>query len=122
VLGLALNLSPAQSAVEQAKCVVFARACLVRWSLLVHVAAVVAWALLLLLRVPSAQAKVAFRLVSRTPLMFLAELIPGKQCVSLVEVLLVLAEETLAICMCMSLSRSILDSFAKKMTLFVTFH
>jgi hypothetical protein len=37
-------------------------------------------------------------------------------------VLLVLAEETLAICMCMSLSRSILDSLAKKMTSFAHFH
>jgi hypothetical protein len=54
--------------------------------------------------------------------MFLAESTLAKQCVSLVAVLQVRAEETLAICMCMSLLPSILDSFAKKMTLFVTFH
>jgi hypothetical protein len=116
VLGLALNLSRVQNVVEQAKYVVFARACLVRWLLLVHVAAVVAWALLLLLRVQSVQAKVVFHLVSHTQLMFLAELIPDKQCASLVAVLQVLAEETQAICMCILLLRSILASFAKKMT------
>jgi hypothetical protein len=77
---LALSLSRAQSAVEQAKYVVFARACLVKWSLLVHVVAVVAWALLLSLRVQSVQAKVEFHLVSRTPLMFLAESTLAKQC------------------------------------------
>jgi hypothetical protein len=108
--------------VEQAKCVVFAKACLVRWLLLVRVAVVVAWALLLLLRVQSAQAKVVFRLVSRTPLMFLAESTLAKQCVSPVAVLLVLAEETQAICMYTLLLPSILDSLAKKMTLFVIFH
>ena len=107
---------------EQAKCVVSAKACLVKWSLQVRVAAVVAWALLLLLRVQSVQAKVVFRLVSPTPLMFLAESTLAKQCVSLVAVLLVLAEETQAICMCTLLLRSILDSFVKKMTLFVIFH
>jgi hypothetical protein len=37
-------------------------------------------------------------------------------------VLLVLAEETLAICMCMSLLRNIHDSLAKKMTSFAHFH
>jgi hypothetical protein len=78
--------------VEQAKCAVFAKACLVRWLLLAHVDAVVAWALLLLLRVQSVQAKVAFRLESRTPLMFLAESILDKQCVSPVAVLQALAE------------------------------
>jgi hypothetical protein len=122
VLGLALNLSPAQNAVEQAKCVVFAKACLVKWSLQVHVAAVAAWAQLLLLHVQSVQAKVAFRLVSHTPLMFLAGSILGKQCVSLVAVPLVLAEEMQAIYMCMSLLRNIHDLHVKKMTLFVTFH
>jgi hypothetical protein len=121
-LGLALNLSPAQNVAELAKCAVFAKACLVRWLLLAHVAAVAAWALLLLLLVQSVQAKVAFHLASRTPLMFLAESTLVKQCVLLVVVLLGLAEETLAICMCMSLSPSILDSLAKKMTLFVVFH
>jgi hypothetical protein len=35
---------------------------------------------------------------------------------------LVLAEETLVICMCMSLLRNIHDLPVKKMTLFVTFH
>jgi hypothetical protein len=78
---LALSLSPVQNVAELAKYVVFARACLVRWSLLVHVAAVVAWALLLSLRVQSVQAKVAFHLASRTPLMFLAESTLVKQCV-----------------------------------------
>jgi hypothetical protein len=115
-LGLALNPSRVPNVAEQVKYVVFARACLVKWSLLVHVAAVVAWALLLLLRVQSVQAKVAFRLVSHTPLMFLAESTLAKQCVLLAGVLLVLAEETLAICMCMSLLRNIHDSFAKMMT------
>jgi hypothetical protein len=45
--GLALNLSPVLNVVEQAKYVVFAKACLVKWSLLVRVVVVVAWALLL---------------------------------------------------------------------------
>jgi hypothetical protein len=115
-LGLALNPSRVPNVAEQVKYVVFARACLVKWSLLVHVAAVVAWALLLLLRVQSVQAKVAFRLVSHTPLMFLAESTLAKQCVLLAAVLLVLAEETLAICMCMSLLRSTHASRAKTMT------
>jgi hypothetical protein len=119
---LALCPLPAQNVAELAKYVVFARACLVRWSLLVHVAAVVAWALLLSLLVQSVQAKVAFHLASHTPLMFLAELTLAKQCVLRVAVLLVLAEETLAICMCMSLSRNIHDSLAKKMTSFAHFH
>jgi hypothetical protein len=54
--------------------------------------------------------------------MFLAESTLGKQCVSLVAVLLVRAEETPAICMCMSLLRNIHDSHAKKMTSFAYFH
>jgi hypothetical protein len=121
VQGLAQNLSPVQNVVEQAKYVVFARACLVKWSLQAHVAGVLAWALLLLLRVQSVQAKVAHHLVSHTRLTSPAESTPVKQCVSLVAVLLVLAEETRVICMCMSLLRSILDSLAKKMTSFVHF-
>jgi hypothetical protein len=108
--------------VEQAKYVVFVKACLAKWSLQVHVAAVVAWALLLLLRVQSVQEKVALHRASRTPLMFLAESTLGKQCVLLVAVLLVLAEETLATCMCMSLLRNIHVSFEKKMTSFASFH
>jgi hypothetical protein len=120
--GLALNLSPVLNVVEQAKYVVFAKACLVKWSLLVRVVAAVAWELLLLLRVQSVQAKVVFRLVSHTQLMFLVESTPDKQCVSLVAVLLVLAEEMQAICTCMLLLRNTHDSHAKKMTLFVHFH
>jgi hypothetical protein len=88
----------------------------------VHVVVVVAWARLLLLRVPSVQVKVGFHLVSRTPLMFLVESTPDKQCVSLVAVLRVLAEETLAICMCMLLLPNMHVSHAKKMTLFAYFH
>jgi hypothetical protein len=119
---LALSLSPVQNVAGQAKYVVFAKACLVKWSLLVRVAVVAAWALLLLLRVQSVQAKVAHRLVSHTPLMFLVESTPVKQCVSPVAVLLDLAEEMLAIYMCMSLLRNIHVSHAKKMTLFAHFH
>jgi hypothetical protein len=101
---------------------VFAKACLVKWSQQVHVVAVAAWALLLLLLVQSVRAKVVHRLESHTPLMFLAESTPDKQCVSLVAVLLVRAEETLAICMCMSPLRNMHVSHAKKMTLFAYFH
>jgi hypothetical protein len=119
---LALSLSPVLNVAELAKCVVFARACLVKWSLQVHVAVVAAWALLSLLRVPSAQVKVAHHLVSRTQLMFLVELTPDKQCALLVAVLRVLVEETPVICMCMSLLRNILDSLAKKMISFAHFH
>jgi hypothetical protein len=119
---LALSLSPAQNVAELAKYVVFAKACLVKWSPQVPVVVVVAWALLLSLHVPSVQVKVGFHLVSRTPLMFLVESTPDKQCVSLVAVLLVLAEETLAICMCMSLLPNMHVLHAKKMTLFAYFH
>jgi hypothetical protein len=48
--------------------------------------------------------------------MFLAESTLAKQCVLLAAVLLVLAEETLAICMCMSLLHSTLASHVKMMT------
>jgi hypothetical protein len=78
---LALSLSPAQNVAELAKYVVFARACSVRWSLQVPAVVVAAWALSLLLRVQSVQAKVAFHLASHTPLMFLAESTLAKQCV-----------------------------------------
>jgi hypothetical protein len=122
VQGLAHNLSPVLNVAEQAKYVVFVKACLVKWSLLVHVVVVVAWARLLSLHVPGVQVKVGFHLVSRTPLMFLAELTLARQCALLVAVLLVLAEETLAICMCMSPLRNIHDSLAKKMTSFAHFH
>jgi hypothetical protein len=54
--------------------------------------------------------------------MFQAELTPDKRCALLVAVLLVLAEETLAICMCMSLLRSTLASRVKMTILSVTFH
>jgi hypothetical protein len=47
VQGPALNLSPVLNVVEQAKYVVFAKACLVKWSRLVHVVVVAAWAQLL---------------------------------------------------------------------------
>ena len=76
---LARNLLRVQNAAEQAKYVVFAKACLARWSLQARVAVVVAWALLSLLRVQSVQAKAAYRLVSRTPLMCRAELILVRQ-------------------------------------------
>jgi hypothetical protein len=42
--GPALNLSRAQSAVEQAKCVVFAKACLVKWSPQAPAGVVAVWA------------------------------------------------------------------------------
>jgi hypothetical protein len=73
VLALAHNLLRARNVVEQAKYVVFVKACLVKWLLVVHVAVVVAWAQLSLLRVQSVQAKVVHRLVSHTPLMFREE-------------------------------------------------
>jgi hypothetical protein len=122
VQGLAHSLSPVLNVAEQAKYVVFARACLVKWSLQAPVGVVAAWALLLLLRVQSVQAKVAHRRVSHTRLMFLVESTPDKQCVSLVAVLLVLAEEMQAICTCMLLLRNTHDSHAKKMTSFAYFH
>jgi hypothetical protein len=79
VLALAHNLLRARNAVEQAKYVVFVKACLVKWSLVVHVAVVAAWAQLSLLRVQSVQAKVGFHLVSRSPLMFREELTQVRQ-------------------------------------------
>jgi hypothetical protein len=86
VQGLTLNPLRVQNVVELAKCVVFAKACLVKWSQQAPVAAVAAWAPLLLHRVQSAQVKVVHRLVSHTPLMFQVESIQVKQCVLLVAV------------------------------------
>jgi hypothetical protein len=76
---LARNLLRVQNAAEQAKYVVFAKACLAKWSRQARVAVVVAWAQLSLLRVQSVQAKVAHRLVSHTPLMFREELTQVRQ-------------------------------------------
>jgi hypothetical protein len=121
-LGLALNQSRVLNAVEQARCVVFAKACLAKWLPRVHAGVVVAWAQLLLLRVQSVQAKAALHRVSHTQLMFLAESILVKQCDLLAAVLLALAVETMVICMCMSQLHSILALHVKTMTLFATFH
>jgi len=78
-LGLTLNQLRVPNAVEQAKCAVFAKACLAKWSQQVRVVVVVAWAQWLLLHVQSAQAKDAYRRVSPTQSMFLAELIRARQ-------------------------------------------
>jgi hypothetical protein len=121
-LGLALNPSRAPNVAEQVKCVVFAKACLVKWSPQAPAGVVVAWAQSLLRRVQSVQVKAVHRLVSHTQLMFRAESIQVKQCALLVAVLLVLAVETTEICMCMSLLRSTLASHVKMTTLSVTFH
>jgi len=43
-LGLALSLLHVLNVAEQAKCVVFAKACLAKWSPLARVAVVAAWA------------------------------------------------------------------------------
>jgi hypothetical protein len=78
-LDLTLNLSHVPNVVVLAKCDVFAKACLAKWSPPVPVDVVVAWAQLLLLHVQNALVKVAHRRVSRTQLMFLAESTLDKQ-------------------------------------------
>jgi hypothetical protein len=85
------------------------------------VVVVVAWAQLLSRHVQSVQVKVAHHLVSRTPLMYLAESTLVRQCGSLVGELLALVAAMPETYMCMLQLLSTRDLLGKKMTLYMCF-